>query len=120
MKINEKTVTCALASVGCHVVEGDPDERAAALVENGGNGNNAPAQGVVAAERREVLRVEHPRMSIRIVLRYGIWQLTRSDRFYGGYVTQQEAFGAARDIADAAAARGEWIDVRLDDGAPSF
>ena len=54
-----------------------------------------------------------PRTSIRIVLRYGIWQLTRSGSFYGDYLTREEAFDAARGIADAAAARGEWIDVEL-------
>ena len=54
-----------------------------------------------------------PRTSIRIVLRYGIWQLTRSGSFYGDYLTREEAFDAARGIADAAAARGECIDVEL-------
>jgi hypothetical protein len=63
--------------------------------------------------------VDHRRTSIRIVLRYGIWQLTRSGSFYGDYVTRQEAFDAARDIADAAAARGERIDVQLDEDSPS-
>jgi hypothetical protein len=53
------------------------------------------------------------------VLRYGIWQLTRSGSFYGDYGTQQEAFDAARGIADVAAARGEWIDVQLDEDSPA-
>jgi hypothetical protein len=32
---------------------------------------------------------------------------------------QQEAFDAARSVADAAAARGEWIDVQPDQDSPA-
>jgi hypothetical protein len=103
----------------CHVVEVDPEELAAALEANG-DGEETPPKGLdsAAARHPKVLNVEHPRTSIRIVLRYGIWQLTRSGSFYGDYLTQQEAFDAASDIADAAAARGEWIDVQLDEDLP--
>jgi hypothetical protein len=103
----------------CHVVEVDPEELAAALEANG-DGEDTPLEGLVsaAAKHPEALNVEHPRTSIRIVLRYGIWQLTRSGSFYGDYLTQQEAFDAASDIAGAAAARGERIDVQLDEDLP--
>lgn len=103
----------------CHAVEVDPEELAAALEANG-DGEATPPEGLdyAAARLPGALNVEHPRTSIRIVLRYGIWQLTRSGSFYGDYLTQQEAFDAASDIADAAAARGERIDVQLDEDWP--
>jgi len=103
-----------------YVVEIDPEELAAALEDNG-DGENPPPEGSdpAAATHPCALSVDRARISIRIVLRYGIWQLTRSGSFYGNYATQQEAFDAARGIADTAAARGEWIDVQLDEASPS-
>ena len=79
-----------------------------------------PARQVACAAARHpgAFSVDHPRTSIRIVLRYGIWQLTLSGSFYGDYLTQQDAFDAARGIADAAAARGERIDVQFDEDLP--
>jgi hypothetical protein len=76
----------------CHVVEVDPEELRAALKDNG-DVEDTPLEGMVSAAARhpEVLSVEHPRTSIGIVLRYGIWQLTRNGHFYGDYLTQQEA-----------------------------
>lgn len=103
-----------------HVVEVDPEELAAALEDND-KGEDTPPKGMDCAAARHpagAFSVDPLRTSIRIVLRYGIWQLTRSGSFYGDYATQQEAFDVARGIADAAAARGERIDVQVDEGSP--
>jgi hypothetical protein len=91
-------------------------ELAAALEDNSSDENTGPeAMDFAATRHRSASSVS---TSIRIVLRYGIWQLTRNGRFYGDYVTRQEAFDAAKGIADAAAAHGECIDVELDGDSP--
>jgi hypothetical protein len=100
------------------VVEVDPEELAAALQDNGDGEDSRPEGRNSAASSRGAVGVNYPRTSIRVVLRHGIWQLTRSGSFYGDYLTQREAYDAARDIAEAAAARGEWIEVQLDEDAP--
>jgi len=95
------------------LVEIDPEELAAALENNSNDEQTGPEALDAAARHSGASSMAQPRTSIRIVLRYGIWQLTRSGSFYGDYLTREEAFDAARGIADAAAARGEWIDVEL-------
>lgn len=98
-----------------HFVAVDPEELVAVLEDNSNDDDTGP-EAMDSAARRPggSSAVDSPRTTIRIVLRYGIWQLTRSGSFYGDYSTRQEAFDAGRGIADAAAARGERIDVELD------
>lgn len=101
-----------------HVVEVDPEELADALRDNDKGEDALEGMDCATARHPGAFSVDHPRTSIRIVLRYGIWQLTLSGSFYGDYLTQQDAFDAARGIADAAAARGERIDVQFDEDLP--
>ena len=59
-----------------------------------------------------------PATLFRVILRGGIWQVTKDGRFYGHCVAGQPAFDAAQAAALGVVASGGAADILWSDGRP--
>jgi hypothetical protein len=59
-----------------------------------------------------------PATVFRVILRGGIWQVTKDGRFYGHYMADRPAFDAARAAALGVVASGGAADILWNDRRP--
>ena len=68
-------------------------------------------------DRQQAIRgtQEPPATLFRVMLRRGIWQVTKDGRFYGHYMANQPAFDAAQAAAQGVVERGGAADILWND-----